>query len=94
MCHYPDGSLATLKRFGVRLVAVAFFAALWPHRSIDEAVAILSLIMAAVCALAVAAGPRAAAAPGADPLGRGSSAPCRSFTFSPLFLTGSFVAAE
>jgi hypothetical protein len=56
MCRHPDGSLATLKRFGVRLVAAAFFAALWPHRSNDEAVAILSLIMAAVCALAAATG--------------------------------------
>jgi hypothetical protein len=63
MCRHPDGSPATLKRFGVRLVAAAFFAALWPHRSIDEAVAILSLIMAAVCNLAAAAG--------REPLGAG-----------------------
>ena len=47
-------SLAALRRFGVRLVAIGVFATLWPHQPIGSGVALVSVIMAAVCALAAA----------------------------------------
>jgi hypothetical protein len=42
---------AILRRFGARLVVIGFYAAMWPHRPMGQTVALVSLIMAAVCAI-------------------------------------------
>jgi hypothetical protein len=56
--RYRDGgSMATLRRFALRLLVITAFAALWPDPSIPSATetAILCLAFAAGCALAAIA---------------------------------------
>jgi hypothetical protein len=40
-----------LRRFGVRLIVIGVFAAMWPNWPMGQSVALVSLIMAVVCAI-------------------------------------------